>query len=185
MPRLQATLQGRSRDRRYQASVGLVLLDVDHFKKVNDTYGHAAGDEVLKAVAARLRDLVRDQDGVVRWSGEEFVLVLPGTPPEGLPVVVAKALHAPGREPVMHDGVAISVRASAGAIACPAWSNQNWSDALHVADLALYLSKKGGRNRATCIMGVREGADLGRVHTDLAGAAEAGDVNLQVVPGPN
>ena len=184
MGQQEATLQGSSRDRKYQASVGLVLVDVDHFKKVNDTYGHAAGDEVLKAVAARLRDLVRDQDVVVRWGGEEFVLVLPGTPPEGLPVVVAKALHALGREPVMHEGVAISVRASAGAIAWPAWPDHNWSDALHVADLALYLSKTGGRNRATCIMGVRKGADLGRVHTDLAGAAEAGDVNMQVVSGP-
>ena len=184
MTQQEATLQGRSRDRKYQASVGLVLLEVDHFKKVNDTYGHAAGDEVLKAVAERLRSLVRDQDVVVRWGGEEFVIVLPGTPPEGLPVVVAKALHALGREPVMHDGVAITVRASAGAIAWPAWPNHNWSDALHVADLALYLSKTGGRNRATCIMSVREGADLGRVHTDLAGAADAGDVNLQMVSGP-
>lgn len=184
MTQQEATLQGRSRDRKYQASVGLVLLDVDHFKKVNDTYGHAAGDEVLKVVADRLRSLVRDQDVVVRWGGEEFVLVLPGTPPEGLPVVAAKALLALGREPVMHEGVEIAVRASAGAIAWPAWPNHNWSDALHVADLALYQSKTNGRNRATCIMSVRDGADLGRVHTDLAGAAEAGDVILQVVSGP-
>lgn len=184
MTQQEATLQGRSRDRKYQASVGLVLLDVDHFKKVNDTYGHAAGDEVLKVVADRLRSLVRDQDVVVRWGGEEFVLVLPGTPPEGLPVVAAKALLALGREPVIHEGVEIAVRASAGAIAWPAWPNHNWSDALHVADLALYQSKTNGRNRATCIMSVREGADLGRVHTDLAGAADAGDVILQVVSGP-
>lgn len=184
MTQQEATLQGRSRDRKYRASVGLVLLDVDHFKKVNDTYGHAAGDEVLKVVADRLRSLVRDQDVVVRWGGEEFVLVLPGTPPEGLPVVAAKALLALGREPVMHEGVEIAVRASAGAIAWPAWPNHNWSDALHVADLALYQSKTNGRNRATCIMSVREGADLGRVHTDLAGAADAGDVILQVVSGP-
>ncbi len=184
MTQQEATLQGRSRDRKYQASVGLILLDVDHFKKVNDTFGHAAGDEVLKVVAERLRSLVRDQDVVVRWGGEEFVLVLPGTPPEGLPVVAAKALLALGREPVMHEGVEIPVRASAGAIAWPAWPNHNWSDALHLADLALYQSKTNGRNRATCIMSVREGADLGRVHTDLAGAGEAGDVVLQVISGP-
>lgn len=185
MAQQEATVHGRSRDRNYQAAVGLILLDVDHFKRVNDTYGHAAGDEVLKEVAERLRQLVREQDAVVRWGGEEFVLVLPGTPPEGLPVVAAKALAALGRAPVTHEGVDIPVRASAGAIAWPAWPTQNWMDALHVADVALYLSKTGGRNRATCFIGLREGADLGRVHADLAGAAAAGDVVLQVVPGPD
>ncbi len=184
MEQQEATIHGRSRDRNYQASVGLVLLDVDHFKHVNDTYGHAAGDEVLKVVAARLRDLVRDQDAVVRWGGEEFVLVLPGTPPDGVPVVAAKALNALGRSPIMYDGLEIPVRASAGAIAWPAWPGHNWNDALHVADIALYLSKTTGRNRATCLMAVREGADMQRLHTDLAAAAEAGDVDLEVVSGP-
>ncbi|QNA90234.1 GGDEF domain-containing protein [Massilia sp. Dwa41.01b] len=94
MAQQEATVHGRSRDRSYQAAVGLVLLDVDHFKRINDTHGHAAGDEVLKVVAERLRGLVREQDAVVRWGGEEFVLVLPGTPADGLPVVAAKALNA-------------------------------------------------------------------------------------------
>ena len=184
MGQQEATILGRSRDRSYRAAVGLILLDVDHFKRINDTHGHAAGDEVLKTVAARLRGLVRGQDAVVRWGGEEFVLVLPGTPPEGLPVLAAKALEALGREPVVHHGVEIPVRASAGAIAWPAWPGQTWVDALHVADVALYLSKSGGRNRATCFMGVRDDADFARVHGDLAAAAAAGDVGLQVVQGP-
>ena len=184
MAQQEATVQGRSRDRSYQAAVGLILLDVDHFKRVNDTYGHAAGDEVLKAVADRLRGLVREQDAVVRWGGEEFVLVLPGTPPEGLPVVAAKALSALGRSPVLHDGVEIAVRASAGAIAWPAWPNQSWADALHVADLALYLAKTNGRNRAYCFMDTKAGADLARIHSDLGAADAAGDVNLLVVQGP-
>ena len=184
MAQQEATVQGRSRDRSYQAAVGLILLDVDHFKRVNDTYGHAAGDEVLKAVADRLRGLVREQDAVVRWGGEEFVLVLPGTPPEGLPVVAAKALSALGRSPVLHDGVEIAVRASAGAIAWPAWPNQSWADALHVADLALYLAKTNGRKRAYCFMDTKAGADLARIHSDLGAADAAGDVNLLVVQGP-
>ncbi|MBQ5941829.1 diguanylate cyclase [Massilia sp. AB1] len=183
MAQQEATVHGRSRDRHYQAAVGLLLLDVDFFKRINDTWGHAAGDAVLKEVAARLSALVREQDAVVRWGGEEFVLVLPGTSPEGLPVIAAKALSALGREPVIHEGREIPVRASAGAIAWPAWPGQDWMDAVHVADLALYLSKSGGRNRATCFMGVREGMDPGRVHGDLAGAAAAGEVDLQVVPG--
>ena len=184
MAQQEATIHGRSDDGNYRAAVGLILLDVDHFKLVNDTYGHAAGDEVLRVVAERLRAVVREQDAVVRWGGEEFVLVLPGTPPEGLPIVAAKALSEIGREPVLHDGLEIVVRVSAGAIAWPAWPTQSWADALHVADTALYLSKTGGRNRAHCFMGLREGADLSRVHGDLAGAAAAGDVDLRVVAGP-
>ena len=184
MTQQEATVHGRSRDRHYQAAVGLLLLDVDYFKRINDSYGHAAGDAVLKAVAARLSALVREQDAVVRWGGEEFVLVLPGVSSGGLPVIAAKALAALGREPVLHDGREIAVRASAGAIAWPAWPGQDWMDAVNVADLALYLSKSGGRNRATCFMGMREGADLSRIHGDLAGAAAAGEVELQVVPGP-
>lgn len=185
MAQQEAVIQGgRSRNRHYQAAVGLILLDVDHFKRINDSYGHAAGDEVLKAVAARLSALVRGQDAVVRWGGEEFVLVLPGTTADGLPVIVAKALEALGNEKVVHDGREISMRASSGAIAWPAWPAQKWTDALHVADLALYMSKAGGRNRATCFMGLREGADPAVAQGNLAGAAAAGDVVLQVVPGP-
>jgi diguanylate cyclase (GGDEF)-like protein len=185
MAQQEAVIQGgRSRNRDYQAAVGLILLDVDHFKRINDSHGHAAGDEVLKVVAARLSALVRGQDAVVRWGGEEFVLVLPGTTAAGLPVIVTKALEALGKEKVVHEGREISMRASAGAIAWPAWPAQKWTDALHVADLALYMSKTGGRNRATCFMGLREGADPAVAQGNLAGAAAAGDVVLQVVPGP-
>lgn len=76
------------------------------------------------------------------------------------------------------------MRASAGCVAWPAFAEQSWENALHIADLALYLSKTGGRNRATCLMRVAEEAVLERVQTDLAAAAAAGDVVLQTVPGP-
>lgn len=184
MAHQEATIQGRSHDSNYQAAIGLVLLDVDHFKRINDSYGHAAGDEVLKVVATRLNGLVREQDAVVRWGGEEFVLVLPGTMSHGLPVIAAKALDALGSAPVLHEGREITVRASAGAVAWPALQGQRWPDALRLADQALYISKAGGRNRATCFMGLREGTDPGKLHDDLAAAAEAGVAELQVVPGP-
>src|SRR5690606_25188153 len=72
--------------------VGLMLLDLDHFKQINDHHGHDAGDAVLVELTRRLRGLLRDQDAVVRWGGEEFVLSLPGTPPGGLEVLAQRVL---------------------------------------------------------------------------------------------
>jgi len=165
--------------------IGLMLLDVDHFKSVNDTHGHAAGDAVLVQVARRLQSLVRDRDAVVRWGGEEFVLVLPGTPAEALPIVAERVLAAIALEPVkLADGRVLTVRLSGGAVAWPAWPGQTWEEALHVADMALYLSKSGGRHRVNCLAAVAEGAPHDLVKEDLGVARDAGQVSLRVVAGP-
>lgn len=173
-------LQGRSR-----GQIGLVLLDVDFFKTVNDTYGHVAGDAVLVTVAQRLKTLVREKDALIRWGGEEFVLMLPGTSAEGLAAAAARVLSAIANEPVETDGVRIPITVSAGCIAWPMIGGQHWEDALHIADLALYLSKSTGRNRATCLMAVAEGANVDLIRRDLSAAQAAGDVVLHTVPGPN
>lgn len=178
------TLVGRSRDRDYKACVSFILLDADHFKRVNDTYGHAAGDAVLQVVAKRLKTIVRENDVVVRWGGEEFVLILPGTPAEGLQVVAERMLSVIADEPVVTDGAIIPVTVSAGCVTWPAFPGQHWEDAMHVADLALYLAKSSGRNRATCLLRVDERANLERMRTDLVAARDAGDVVLQTVVGP-
>ncbi|MED5620722.1 GGDEF domain-containing protein [Ideonella sp. BN130291] len=168
-----------------QAGVGLMLVDVDFFKGVNDTHGHAAGDQVLVEVARRLQGLLREQDAVVRWGGEEFVLVLPATPREALPVVAERVLGAIATEPVfLAGGQPLGVQVSGGCVAWPMFAGQPWEDALHLADLALYQSKAGGRNRATCLMAVAERAQLERVRSDLAAARDAGEVVLQTVAGP-
>lgn len=186
----QQLAMGRSRDRHYAAKVGLMLVDVDHFKQINDTHGHAAGDEVLKEVSRRLQASLRERDAVVRWGGEEFLLVLPGTPAERLDIVAQRILAALGGTPIeVAAGVALTVTASAGAVAWPAFEQQSWEDAVHMSDLALYMSKRSGRNRATCLQSIADDAmddsERGnRLRSDLAAARDAGDVSLQTVDGP-
>ena len=184
MSQQETVMVGRTRDPDYTSCIGLVLLDVDFFKHINDTYGHAAGDRVLVELSERLRELVRDQDAVVRWGGEEFVLVLPGTTAQGLEVLAERVLHKIGNLPVTVGETQIPVTVSAGCVAYPFFRGQHWEDALGVADLALYQSKAQGRNRATCLMSVADKADLERVRSDIAAAEAAGDVQLHTVLGP-
>jgi diguanylate cyclase (GGDEF)-like protein len=180
----EAQLAGKSRDRNYIAGVGLMLLDVDHFKHINDTFGHSAGDAVLVEIAHRLLELVRQHDVVVRWGGEEFVLVLPGTSAEGIAVLAERALKIIGAQPVQVDGKEIPVTVSAGCVSFPLMPGQPWQDALKVADMAMYLAKQNGRNQATCVMSVADSTPPALLLSDLAQAAEAGHVVMRVVSGP-
>ena len=184
MGQQEVLLASKSRDRNYSAGVGLMLLDVDHFKHINDTFGHAAGDAVLVEIARRLMALVRQHDVVVRWGGEEFVLVLPGTAAEGLTVLAERVLGIIGTEPVRVDGKVIPVTVSAGCVSYPLLPGQPWQDALKVADVAMYQAKEGGRNRAICLMSVASDVPAERLADDLAGAVEAGQAVVKTVPGP-
>jgi diguanylate cyclase (GGDEF)-like protein/PAS domain S-box-containing protein len=124
-----------------------IMVDIDHFKRVNDTYGHEAGDEVLKAVAEALRSTARGADIVARFGGEEFVLVLPDTSAE-LAVRIAERLRL-AIEALSTDveGQVIRVTASFGVAQRAAQESQ--LEVLERADAALYSSKKEGRNRVT------------------------------------
>jgi diguanylate cyclase (GGDEF)-like protein/PAS domain S-box-containing protein len=124
-----------------------IMVDIDHFKRVNDTYGHEAGDEVLKAVAEALRSTARGADLVARFGGEEFVLVLPDTSAE-LAVRIAERLRL-AIEALSTDvgGQVIRVTASFGVAQRAAQDSQ--LEVLERADAALYSSKKDGRNRVT------------------------------------
>ncbi len=172
------------------AAMGLVLLDVDHFKQVNDRHGHATGDAVLQAVARRLQDGLRGSDALVRWGGEEFLLMLPGCEADALEGPVARALARLGGGPVtLPDGTTLTVTASAGASVWPAHAGQRWQDAVGLADQALYLAKQAGRNRAVCVMALADGAARDaarheRLRTALSEAGAAGDAVLATVPGP-
>ncbi|MES2320282.1 MAG: diguanylate cyclase [Pseudomonadota bacterium] len=181
----QAALNAsRSRDRSYGACVGLMLLDVDHFKLINDTFGHSAGDIVLVEIARRLQALVRQHDVVVRWGGEEFVLVLPGTAAEGMTVLAERALKLIGSEPVIVEGKPVAVTVSLGCASYPLLPGLPWQDTLKVADLAMYLAKQRGRNRAVCLMDVASEAPADLLLNDLAAAEAAGHVSLRSIEGP-
>jgi diguanylate cyclase (GGDEF)-like protein len=124
-----------------------IMADIDHFKRVNDTYGHEAGDEVLKAVADALRATARGADVVARFGGEEFVLVLPDTSAD-MAVRIAERLRL-AIEALSTDvgGQVIRVTASFGVAQRAAQESQ--LEVLERADAALYSSKKEGRNRVT------------------------------------
>ena len=129
--------------------LSLMILDVDHFKAVNDTYGHDAGDEVLKGLAQRVRRVVRSADLVCRLGGEEFVIVMPDTPLLIAAKIAERVRAAVQSEMFQIDasGRAIPVTASIG-IAERA-DDANPDALLRRADKALYDSKTAGRNRVT------------------------------------
>jgi diguanylate cyclase (GGDEF)-like protein len=126
--------------------VCVVLADLDDFKQVNDHYGHAAGDEVLKAFAGALRKTVRESDVAGRWGGEEFALVLPGTDAEGGARLAERARAAiEARQVKMPNGDLCSVTASFGVAAYP--ESRELGEILAAADSALYAAKGAGKNR--------------------------------------
>ncbi len=184
MSQQEAQISSKSRDRNYSGGVGLMLLDVDHFKHINDSFGHSAGDAVLVEIAQRLLALVRQHDVVVRWGGEEFVLVLPGTSIEGMTVLAERVLKVIGGQPVLVDGKEVPVTVSAGCVSYPLLADQSWEDALKVADLAMYRAKEGGRNRAMCVMRVEPEVPASVLLSELGQAVEAGQVVIQEVRGP-
>ena len=145
--RLEAEL---SAGRRHRTPVGVLLVDVDHFKRVNDTYGHAAGDEVLRSVADVLRAVVRTEDVVCRWGGEEFLVVLPRT---DAPSAAAAGERVRAAIAAMAVGLgagrdAITVTVSVG---CAATLDDPPPVLIARADRALYRAKGGGRDRVELI----------------------------------
>jgi diguanylate cyclase (GGDEF)-like protein len=135
-----------ARAARYGESVTIVLADLDDFKQVNDTYGHQAGDEVLKAFAATLRATVRESDVAGRWGGEEFALVLTGTDSIGGARLAERARRTiADREVLMPNGDFVTVTASFGVASFP--ETAELGEVLAAADSALYAAKRDGKNR--------------------------------------
>jgi two-component system, cell cycle response regulator len=124
-----------------------IMADIDHFKRVNDTYGHEAGDEVLKAVAEALRATARGADVVARFGGEEFVLVLPDTSAEVAVRIAERLRLAIEALSTEIGGEIIRVTASFGIAQRTA--QESLPEVLERADAALYSSKREGRNRVT------------------------------------
>jgi len=129
-------------------AVGLLLLDMDHFKQINDSLGHDAGDMLLKMIAERLRGVVRPGDTVARLGGDEFAVVLPEIDGQPELLRVSRALQQRLREPFLHGGRILDCRASVGASLYPDLGRTP-EELRKNADIALYAAKAGGRGIVT------------------------------------
>ena len=131
---------------RSKSATGLLMLDLDHFKLVNDTYGHLAGDVVLKEVARRMSQVVRAYDLVARYGGEEFLIVLPGCDKDQLQECAERIRLSIASAPVI-PALELSITASIGAVVARLDMAAEM-EILAAADVALYEAKASGRNRA-------------------------------------
>jgi diguanylate cyclase (GGDEF)-like protein len=142
-----------ARARRSNAPFAVLMLDLDHFKRINDRHGHPAGDRVLAGFAALLRRCLRAEDLVGRYGGEEFCAVLPGARKREA-LGVAERIRA---QSAKKTGITVSI----GVTLCPAGSETSLQSAIARADEALYRAKKSGRNRVVAL-------PLGDAAVDLA-----------------
>jgi diguanylate cyclase (GGDEF)-like protein len=179
-----ATLQSLSteieRSNRYARPLAVALIDIDHFKRVNDTHGHAVGDEVLRHVAAVLRDNIRSVDSLGRYGGEEFLLVMPETDLDGGIASAENLRRVLGRTPVVvpADPVAlrIAVTISVGVTGGSGHRSLDLDGLLREADSALYGAKGSGRDRVQRFKALDEQASLSRATIDPEARARAADI---------
>ena len=134
------------RSNRYGTPLSISILDIDHFKKVNDTYGHTTGDETLRSVAARLRDHIRHPDTIGRYGGEEFLIVLPSSKAESAAKQASRLCCEVRALQIEANDKVLSVTISIG-IAQFRIGQENWEGFLHRADEALYKAKDNGRDQ--------------------------------------
>jgi diguanylate cyclase (GGDEF)-like protein len=137
----------RQRALRYQHRASLAMLDLDHFKLVNDGYGHLAGDEVIKHFAAMLRSQMRCEDIVGRLGGEEFALLMPETTPAGAKAVLERVRHELAQAQLDHIAPGFGYTFSAGVAELTLTAPQTSNHWIHEADRALYRAKADGRDR--------------------------------------
>ncbi|MGK5065317.1 diguanylate cyclase [Janthinobacterium sp. LB3P112] len=166
----------------------LFLLDVDHFKHINDAYGHAAGDLVLTTIAETLHEVLRETDMIVRWGGEEFLAFLPAVARDGLDDIARRILNGMAAQVIHYQGQTIKVHVSVGFAPyplAPLGRPLTWERSVNLIDMALYLAKAHGRNRAYGLRGFRqvERTTLEAVEQDLERAWRDGFVDLSVVLG--
>lgn len=127
--------------------LSVIVLDLDHFKHINDTYGHPAGDQVLIAVAGRLRACIRPQEALGRFGGEEFLVVLPGAGVVTALAVAERMREAIAARPESVEGHTLALTISAGLASTEVHSRCTKEELVKLADEALYRAKTGGRNR--------------------------------------
>lgn len=173
-----------ARARRSGVPVALLYVDLDDFKHINDTYGHAVGDRLLQIVAERLRSVVREADTAARLSGDEFVVLVEGAGPEAGPELVAERLISVLREPydlTAQIGSELSVGVSVGIAASPRATAE---ELLADADVALYSAKKAGKNTYVLFESGMQAAARERLALEvaLAAALDLGELSLVYQP---
>lgn len=147
------------------SSYGLFILDIDHFKKINDTYGHNVGDAVLIDVSNILKLNVRKTDDVLRWGGEEFLIVLKSTQKDHIYDFVKKIGRSiQGNDFRLENGKKISIMCSIGYVCIPFEKSHNVETLISYADQAMYKAKQSGRNRAYEVVYVEDGIDYKEVN---------------------
>jgi len=140
------------RARRYDRPLSLGLLDLDHFKRLNDSFGHQAGDLALVEVAKIIKTTLRCHDLVARYGGEEFAMLLPETPADRAILAFERVRTAIERAEIRFDGVRLPVTASLGVASFPHHLVSKASDFITLADAALYDAKRSGRNRVVAAL---------------------------------
>jgi diguanylate cyclase (GGDEF)-like protein len=188
-----AVMDQRERESRTDGFHGaLMMIDIDHFKNVNDWHGHAAGDAVIVEVGRRIRAAVRDSDLVVRWGGEEFLVFAVDTGAADLAQMAERVLRSVGGEPVATPEGSLRVTASIGFASFPLGGRAgpalrlHWEQAVNWADMVLYKAKAEGRNRGVGISAVEapDADTLAAILQDFDAACLNGQVQLSVLPGP-
>jgi diguanylate cyclase (GGDEF)-like protein len=135
------------RSSRYPNVFSVLIIDLDHFKAINDTWGHLAGDHVLRTASERINECLRSADILGRYGGEEFAVLLPLTGQDGALAVAERIRQTIAATPVEYEGKSISFTASVGVTSCGERETANPEAMLRNADRALYRAKSAGRNR--------------------------------------
>jgi diguanylate cyclase (GGDEF)-like protein len=167
----------------------LLMVDIDHFKRVNDEHGHGIGDVVICEVARRLCHAVREGDLVVRWGGEEFLIYAPAVSADGVAHLAERVLQSVGSAPIATEDGPLPVTVSIGFAHFPLPPGQlhlHWEQAVNWADMALYTAKAQGRNRAMGIARVNatDSSALVQIEADFDAACSSDQVALRAVLGP-
>jgi diguanylate cyclase (GGDEF)-like protein len=144
MSRLQEEF---SRAVRTGSPLGLLMFDIDHFKKVNDTYGHLVGDRVIKQIAQVARSATRQGDLIMRYGGEEVLMVLPGASVQDSATVAERLRSSVEETRIVAGDQCVRIAVSIGGVGFPSCGATDETDLIRIADQALYAAKEGGRNR--------------------------------------
>jgi diguanylate cyclase (GGDEF)-like protein len=166
----------------------VLLVDIDHFKQINETYEHAAGRAVLRAVAGRLRQALRESDRIARWGEEQFLIFMPAVQTGSLDAVVARVLKEVGSTPIRVGDHAIDVTVSGGFVFLPMTVGKqvvSCEQSLNIVDLLLQHAKSHGRNCAARLYSQAIASEVVRkIESDSPGSVALGKPEVEMVFGP-